>query len=139
MCVIWYNAQANTHNSQTKETQMGKKETLQFKTVTTASSANVTFVKAAALKQGDIAAEGLFAGTVPNKFDENKPDIKIEDLNDSSKITIVNAAGNLGYQMSKINPGEIVRITYLGQQVLTKGKYAGKKSHNFEVAVAGQE
>jgi len=121
-----------------KETQMAKQTEakLEFKPVTGGAQGSATFVRAAQLKAGDIAAEGIYAGSQPNTFNKDKSDYRIEDIKDSSKVTIVNGAGNLGFQMSKVNPGDIVQILYNGKQKLTKGTFAGKETHSFTVSKA---
>jgi hypothetical protein len=108
---------------------------LEFKPVSTAGS-NVTFVRAASLEKGAVAAEGIYAGSSPNTFNKEKLDYRIEDLKDSSKLTVVNGAGNLGYQMQSVQPGDIVRITYNGKTKITKGPMIGKESHSFIVEKA---
>jgi len=129
---------ANSQNpQQSKETQMGakKEQELNFKPVTTAG-ANVTFIRANKLTKGQVAAEGIYAGSSPNTFNKEKLDYRIEDLKDSSKLTVVNGAGNLSYQMQSIQPGDIVRITYNGTVEISKGAMKGKSSHNFIVEKA---
>lgn len=103
----------------------------------TENLAPLTFIKASELKEAGktgIIAEGTYVGTMPNKFNEDKPSYKIEQ--EDGSILVVNSAGNLQYRMGSVKLGQLVQISYLGMEKLTKGKFAGKESHQFDVLVA---
>lgn len=78
--------------------------------------------------------EGIYEGSVPNKFDENKKDYKIRAEN--GDLTIINETGSLRYQMEKVTVGSLVQINYNGKTKIESGKLAGKGVHNFEVMIA---
>ena len=44
-------------------------------------------------------------------------------------------AGNLGYQMERINAGDFVQISYEGKKKIESGKMEGRMAHNFKVLV----
>ena len=123
--------------------------------VTTNSNRNLVFVKAADLFRAEftgIVAEGEFVEALPNKFDETKHDFKIvADTKVSFKgvdkdgaeyvkevaegdTLVVNGAGNLNYLMTKLSPGELCQISYLGKNEIASGKRKGTMAHTFEVA-----
>lgn len=97
----------------------------------------LSFVRPAKLAEEGITgvvAEGIYEGTIENKFDANKPDYKVRAEN--GDLTILNSAGSLASQLSRTNVGEYVQIIYKGMVEMTKGKMAGKKSHSFVVLIA---
>ena len=127
-------------SSQTQTVEVSSKATGATKFVKVgASSGDSTtiFVRASKLTEPGVVAEGIFAGTLPNKFEEDKQDYKIEALEpdeNGNKLTyIVNAAGNLAYRMKSINIGDLIQIQYNGKQKSEKGRSKGKEVHNFDV------
>lgn len=50
-------------------------------------------------------------------------------------LIVLNGNGNLTSKMSRVNPGQIVKIEYLGKSPMKSGKYAGTPAHNYEVSV----
>ncbi len=132
------NSEANTGSAQLKPILSGG-----------GKEGNLYFARASALKAGD-AIQGTFEGTVLNDMTE-KDDFKVR-ITESSTISvkakdgsissqtlaagdlvIINGAGNLGYQMGQVSPGELVRIEYNGRSKITKGKMKGKEAHSFNV------
>jgi len=119
------------------------------------SEGRLVFIRPADLARANfsgIVAEGELLGTSPNKYDEDKVDFKIKsdvsvkakgandkegeysiEINPGDTI-IVNAAGNLGFLMKNVGPGELCQISYLGKNEIQKGKRAGTMAHNFQVA-----
>jgi hypothetical protein len=94
------------------------------------------FVRPSKLTEADrntVVAEGIFEKTVPNKFDDKKLDYCIRGVN--GDLTILNSAGSLASQMSKIELGSYVQITYAGKNVIKNGKMSGKEAHSFIVGV----
>lgn len=47
-----------------------------------------------------------------------------------------NSSGTLKKAMQEVNVGDIVKVIYKGEDVVTKGKFKGKKFHSMEVLVA---
>lgn len=47
-----------------------------------------------------------------------------------------NSSGALKKSMEEINVGDIIKVIYKGEDVVTKGKFKGKKFHSMEVLVA---
>jgi translation initiation factor IF-1 len=95
-------------------------------------NSSLEFVRASKLSGGEVF-EGMFEGFEANDFTK-KNDIKLQT--EDGKTLIINAAGNLNYQMEKVNVGDVVRIEYNGKQELKKGSFKGKHCHNFTVLVA---
>ena len=98
------------------------------------ANAGITFIRPSKLaeegKEG-VILEGTFIESMPNPFDNEKLDFKFIDS--ENKTVIINGGGNLSYQMSTINPGSNVQISYNGKKEMKKGKYEGRSAHNFEV------
>lgn len=102
-----------------------------------APKGKLSFVRPAELAKNGITgvvAEGIYEGTIENKFDANKPDFKVRAEN--GDLTILNSAGSLASQLSQTAVGEYVQIIYKGMTTMTKGKMAGKQSHSFVVLIA---
>lgn len=123
-------------NTQAQDTQ--KSSGTKFKKPEgTGDLAPLTFIKPSELKEKGttgVIAEGVFVGTMPNKYNEAKPSYKIEQ--DDGSIIVVNSAGNLQHRMAAVKQGQLVQISYNGMSKILKGKMAGKDSHQFEVLVA---
>jgi hypothetical protein len=105
-------------------------------------SSNTTYIKAKDLAESGktgVIAEGIFVGTLPNQFDENKPNIKIELAKpdaSGNKEVIINAAGNLNTRFRDVSVGTPVQVHYLGMEKITGSKNPkvnGKMSHQFKV------
>lgn len=98
---------------------------------------DLSFVRASQLaKDGitGIVAQGIYEGTVPNRFDAAKPDFKVRG--DAGNLIILNNAGSLASQLARVALGSYVQINYKGMQAMTTGKMAGKKAHSFIVLIA---
>lgn len=97
----------------------------------------INFIRPSKLTEDDVGTalvEGVFLESVANHYDDTKRDFKFE-REDGSKV-IINQAGNLGYRMKAVNPGDFVQITYEGKQEIQNGKMKGRSAHNFSVLVA---
>jgi hypothetical protein len=95
----------------------------------------IKFIRASELaKNGTtgIVAEGVLESVTQDQYD--KPSYNLV-ADDGSRI-VVNSAGSLDAQMAKVAIGSFLQITYLGQEPMESGKYAGKLSHKFIVGVA---
>lgn len=99
----------------------------------TSSGSNVTYIRPSQAKPG-VLLEGIFTGTIDNKFEPTKKDFRFE-LEDGS-IAIINSAGNLASRLNGVAIGTLVQVSYEGQQTIKKGRFAGKKAHSFNVKVA---
>ena len=100
------------------------------------ADSSLTFVKPSKLGEEDrnkVLVEGTFVEATPNYFDESKSDYKFETA--EGNFVVVNNAGNLGYRMKNVSPGELVQLTYLGKNPIENGKMKGKLAHNFDVMV----
>ena len=89
------------------------------------------------LKKGEVLVEGRYLGTTKNmKYDNNdflfKP-------NDGGMTVHLWGSGHLAWGLSSVNVGQDVRVTYMGTEKLTEGKFKGKDSHQFDVAVKVEE
>jgi hypothetical protein len=98
--------------------------------------ATIEFIRPSKLTEEDngrVLVEGVFIETLPNHYDDTKVDYKIEK--EDGSVAVINGAGNLGFRMKSISPGDLVQITYCGKQEISKGKFKGRQSHNFEVLI----
>lgn len=121
----------------------------------TGGEGNLIFVRPADLDRASftgIVAEGEFVEAFPNKFDENKHDFKIvadtkfvikgvdskgaEYVREVAEgdTLVINGAGNLDYLMSRVSPGELCQINYLGKNEIESGKRKGTMAHTFQIA-----
>lgn len=99
--------------------------------------ASIKFVRPSELaKEGfeGVIVEGTFIESFPNHFDNAKLDFKFEQ--EDGSILVINGAGNLGYRMKEVIPGDFCQVTYLGKKEITTGKMQGRSAHNFEVRIA---
>lgn len=80
------------------------------------------------------AGEMLVDGTYVKSFD-GKFGIQYEYMQEDGGIVVLNSAGALNNAMQYVNPGARIQVTYMGQKDITKGKFAGKQFHDFQVAV----
>lgn len=97
---------------------------------------NIEFIRPSKLTAEDndrVLVQGTFVEAMPNHFDETKNDFKFEK--EDGSVVIINGAGNLGYRMKAISPGQLVQVTYQGKQEIQNGKMKGRSAHNFEVMV----
>ena len=94
---------------------------------------NNEFIRPSKLEKPGILLEATFVESLPNAFDNNKLDYKFSA--DKGKTIILNGAGNLGYQMERVNAGDFVQISYEGKSKIEKGKMEGRMAHNFKVLV----
>jgi len=89
----------------------------------------LTFVKLKDLKPGQEVVTGEFQhskvigdfGNLSHFFSTDNGDVA------------VNGCGHLNYLLKNIQPGTRVRIIYAGQEIKTKGNFAGKPFHSFEL------
>ena len=97
----------------------------------------LTFIKAKELKDNNkigVVLEGTYEGESENKFNPSKPCFKYRL--DNGNLCIINPSGNLSFQMKNVKIGDYVRVSYLGQEPLTRGSFKGTLCHQFEVLVA---
>lgn len=99
-------------------------------------SSSINFIRPSKLSGEDVGkvlVEGTFLESLPNHFDDTKSDFKFE--NEKGGSIIINGAGNLGYRMREVSPGQLVQIIYQGKQEIQTGKMKGRSAHNFDVLV----
>lgn len=87
-------------------------------------------------EEGEVLVEGVYLGTYPNKYNADKPNFKFKD-GVTGDIKVVNTAGHLHYLMVETNEapqvGDYLQVVYQGKEKITKGTFAGKEAHKFEV------
>lgn len=81
-----------------------------------------------------VVAEGIYEGSMPNKFDETKLDYKIRAEN--GDLYILNSSGSLASQLAKVTEGSLVLVEYSGKNEIKKGPRKGTSAHSFRVSVA---
>lgn len=85
-----------------------------------------------------IIVQGRYIGRADkNQF--GKCDFKIESMTEraddgSPVLVIINESGNLASRMSAVNVGDLVQVSYEGKEKIASGQWAGKMSHQFDVA-----
>ena len=94
---------------------------------------NIEFIRPSKLEKPGVLVEATFVESLPNSFDSNKLDYKFSS--EKGKTIILNGAGNLGYQMDRVNAGDFVQIRYEGKKKIETGKMEGLMAHNFKVLV----
>ena len=95
-----------------------------------------TYLKLSEKKSGDILVEGKYIGTVPNKFNADKPNFEFKPSNGEANV-VLNSAGKLNYLMdSYVQVGDEVQVVYNGKSMIESGPMKGKEAHDFEVLVA---
>jgi hypothetical protein len=77
------------------------------------------------------ALQGIYEGSVPNKFDETKSDQKLRMADGT--LVILRETANIRRGFANVQVGELVRVVYGGKTRMTKGANAGKSVHNFDV------
>jgi hypothetical protein len=101
-----------------------------------AASSNLEFIRPSKLAAEEVTGvilEGTYLESTPNHYDETKNDFKFEK--EDGSVVIINGAGNLGYRMRSVSPGDFCQITYQGKKEIESGKMKGKSAHSFEVMV----
>lgn len=80
-------------------------------------------------EEGDVLVEGIYVGEIEGKFG---PQSLFREKN--QKVVI--GGRHLMYLLeNEASEGDIVRVTYAGQETLTSGKFKGKPVHKFELEV----
>lgn len=103
-------------------------------------SEGIRFIRAKALAEAGttgVVVQGVYEGTLPNKYDESKPDFKIRE--DNNTLAVLNSTGGLAKQMAKVEIGTYIQVQYLGQRPMESGKMKGKLAHSFVVGIADGE
>lgn len=92
-----------------------------------------TFFKYKDCKPGQVLVEnGIFVATEDGKFGPNHIFREIP----SQEIKVLNSSGHLNYQLDKrVSTGSLCRVIYEGVETLSKGTFAGKPCHQFDVQV----
>ena len=82
-----------------------------------------------------VIAEGTFMGA--KVMGPNESTVYLVKQEDGSTVGL-NAWGSLKHKFiaGNLAGGELIRVTYLGQDTIAKGPRAGDKAHSFELAIA---
>lgn len=86
------------------------------------------YFKYAECEIDEVLVEGEYHREVEGKFG-----VQYEFLNKDGEVHVLNGSGQLKYLMDFVKEGDIVRISYKGMELLTKGAMAGKEAHQFEL------
>ncbi len=79
-------------------------------------------------KIDEVIAEGTFFAEIAGKYGP-----QFEFHTEDGRVIVLNGSGQLKHKMQWIRPGDKVRITYLGEELLTTGPMKGKMAHQFRV------
>ena len=80
---------------------------------------------------------GTYAGSTPNKFDENRVDYNLRG--EDGTLIILAQTASLANQFSKVSVGDLVQVTYNGKKNITRKNGAKAQMHDYMVAVAQGE
>lgn len=96
------------------------------------ASANVEFVKLSQAAAGDVLAVGTYEGTRENEFGVS---YAIRQQDDTTKM--LGSWGQLNYLIKNagLKGGELVRVTYKGQEAIAKGPHKGRPAHTFGLEI----
>lgn len=111
------------------------------KNLVPAVESNVTYAKLRPLTSEE-ANKGLYAaigagdtvtGTFLSSREDNYGKQNYSIKQGDGSIIVLAGQGNLGRQMSAVEPGNYVEVTYNGKKEITSGQWKGKDSHSFTV------
>jgi hypothetical protein len=77
---------------------------------------------------------GRYEGTLPNSMNPDSPDYKFRGNADT--LYILNSCGSIKKGMASVVEGDLVRVSYKGQNKMTKGPAKGKLAHLFQIDTA---
>lgn len=107
-----------------------------FKSVMGSSSeGSARFVKCKDCKPGQVMVEGVYKEKKPNQFgttEKPKFDYVFED---KDGLVTLNGTGHIDYGMDRAAIGDVVKVVYIGSEVMKKGANAGKLAHKVDVQV----
>jgi len=87
-----------------------------------------TYIKFKECKVDQILVEGTFAAEVQGKYG-----VQFEFNCDDGRVVVLNGSGQLKHKMQWIREGDKVRVTYMGEELLTTGPMSGKYAHQTRV------
>ncbi len=80
-------------------------------------------------EDGQVLCVGTFLGTSEGRYGPQH-EFRLED----GTVQVLNSAGHLNYQIDNfVSPQDVVRVVYLGKEMLTSGAMKGKSAHKFDV------
>jgi len=77
---------------------------------------------------------GVFNGSTPNKYEENRVDYSLRE--EDGTLVILAETAALKQQLGSVNVGELVQITYKGKREITRKNGAKAEMHDFAVGRA---
>lgn len=89
---------------------------------------------------------GIYQSTSEDNY--GKPNYRVEvveakfeegDEPKAGSIFTFNSNGSLQKAMEEVKENDIIKVIYLGEETLSKGRYAGKKFHSLQVLVADKK
>ena len=86
------------------------------------------YPKYKACKVDEVLVEGTFFAEIDGKYG-----MQFEYHTDCGRVIVLNGSGQLKHKMQWIRPGDKVKITYLGEELLKTGAMAGKSAHQLRV------
>lgn len=89
------------------------------------------YYKYSETEAGTVLATGIYKGPVEGTYGTQH----IIREADGTEV-VLNKAGHLDFLLAKAGKGTTVQVVYLGEGIVTKGKFKNKKVHNFDVQVA---
>ncbi len=86
------------------------------------------YVKFKECKVDEVLVEGVFTAEIQGKYG-----VQFEFADATGRIIVLNGSGQLKHKMQWIKPGDKVKITYMGEELLKTGAMAGKLAHQTRV------
>ncbi len=88
---------------------------------------------------------GKYVSEGQDKFGNSNYKVEVIDSNFEQKKPAVgsfftlNSSGSMKKAFEDIEEGQVVKVIYKGEDVISKGKFKGKPFHNMEILVAGEK
>lgn len=88
--------------------------------------------KTSGVKAGDVVVDGFYVGPVKGRL---ATEYHFRQR-DTKKIVGLNG-GHIRYLLEKeaVEPGRLVRVTYLGKDAVKKGRWSGSDCHSFKLEI----
>jgi hypothetical protein len=97
------------------------------------------FVKYAESQPGEVLAEGVYKGTIPNKRFGGIMHIIEASIDGQQSEIVLNSSGHLNFLLGQVPAGTTIRVVYNGTKIGVSKKFAKKECHQFNVMVAKEE
>ena len=87
--------------------------------------------------QPGLVVEGIYEGSIQNKFNETKLDYKVRGGDDI--LVILNSTASLARQLAEVKVGELIQIKYNGRKQIKRKTGGMADMHDYQVNRAVSE